>query len=84
MPELPEVETVRRGLAPAMEGARFTKVEVRRRDLRWPLPKDFAKRLQGQDRRRARAAGEISAGGFVVGRRADDASRHVGLVPRQP
>ena len=35
-------------LAPAMEGARFTKVEARRRDLRWPLPKDFAQRLQGQ------------------------------------
>ena len=48
MPELPEVETVRRGLAPAMEGARFKKVEVRRGDLRWPLPKDFAKRLEGQ------------------------------------
>jgi formamidopyrimidine-DNA glycosylase len=48
MPELPEVETVRRGLAPAMEGARFAKVEVRRGDLRWPLPKDFAKRLTGQ------------------------------------
>ncbi len=47
MPELPEVETVRRGLAPAMEGARLAKVEVRRRDLRWPLPKDFAKRLEG-------------------------------------
>jgi formamidopyrimidine-DNA glycosylase len=48
MPELPEVETVRRGLAPVMEGARFQKVEVRRPDLRWPLPKDFAKRLRGQ------------------------------------
>jgi formamidopyrimidine-DNA glycosylase len=48
MPELPEVETVRRGLQPAMEGARFVKVEVRRRDLRWPLPKDFARRLQGK------------------------------------
>jgi len=47
MPELPEVETVRRGLAPAMEGARFAKVEVHRGDLRWPLPKDFAKRLEG-------------------------------------
>ena len=47
MPELPEVETVRRGLAPVMEGARFTKVEVRRGDLRWPLSKDFAKRLTG-------------------------------------
>jgi formamidopyrimidine-DNA glycosylase len=48
MPELPEVETVRRGLAPAMEGARFSKVEVRRSDLRWPLPRDFASRLHGQ------------------------------------
>src|SRR5271163_3424667 len=48
MPELPEVETVRRGLAPAMEGARFAKVEVRRRDLRWPLAKDFAPRLEGK------------------------------------
>jgi formamidopyrimidine-DNA glycosylase len=48
MPELPEVETVRRGLAPAMAGARFTKVEVHRGDLRWPLPKDFAKRLEGK------------------------------------
>jgi formamidopyrimidine-DNA glycosylase len=48
MPELPEVETVRRGLAPVMEGARFDKVEVRRGDLRWPLQKDFASRLKGQ------------------------------------
>src|SRR5213592_1101637 len=48
MPELPEVETVRRGLAPVMEGARFVKVEARRGDLRWPLPKDFAARLEGQ------------------------------------
>ena len=48
MPELPEVETVRRGLAPAMEGVRFKKVEARRGDLRWPLPKDFAARLEGK------------------------------------
>jgi formamidopyrimidine-DNA glycosylase len=48
MPELPEVETVRRGLAPAMEGARIDKVEVRHRGLRWPIAKDFEKRLQGQ------------------------------------
>jgi formamidopyrimidine-DNA glycosylase len=48
MPELPEVETMRRGLAPVMEGARFEKVDVRRRDLRWPLSKDFAKRIEGQ------------------------------------
>jgi formamidopyrimidine-DNA glycosylase len=48
MPELPEVETVRMGLAPAVEGQRIAKVEVRDRRLRWPLPKDFEKRLQGQ------------------------------------
>ena len=48
MPELPEVETVRRGLAPAMEDARFERVEVRRRDLRWPLPKDFVRALEGK------------------------------------
>jgi len=48
MPELPEVETVRRGLEPAMENARFMRVEVRRGDLRWPLPRDFAQRLQGK------------------------------------
>jgi formamidopyrimidine-DNA glycosylase len=48
MPELPEVETVRRGLAPAMQGARFNKVIAHRDDLRWPLPKNFAARLEGQ------------------------------------
>ncbi len=48
MPELPEVETVRRGLEPAMEGARFTKVEINRGDLRWPLATDFRKRLEGR------------------------------------
>jgi formamidopyrimidine-DNA glycosylase len=48
MPELPEVETARRGLEPAMQGARFTKVDVHRGDLRWPLPKDFARRLEGK------------------------------------
>ncbi|MBV8848510.1 MAG: bifunctional DNA-formamidopyrimidine glycosylase/DNA-(apurinic or apyrimidinic site) lyase [Methylobacteriaceae bacterium] len=46
MPELPEVETVRRGLAPAMVGACFSKVEQRRPDLRFPLPERFAERLQ--------------------------------------
>jgi formamidopyrimidine-DNA glycosylase len=48
MPELPEVETVRRGLEPVMDGARFSKVEARRQDLRWPLPQDFAGHLQGK------------------------------------
>jgi len=48
MPELPEVETVRVGLAPAMEGAAIEKVEVRHRGLRWPIAKDFEKRLTGK------------------------------------
>ncbi len=48
MPELPEVETVRRGLQPVMEGARFVRVEARRPDLRRPLPREFVKRLEGR------------------------------------
>ena len=48
MPELPEVETVMTGLKPALEGHRFTHVETRRKDLRIPFPKDFAKRLNGR------------------------------------
>ena len=47
MPELPEVETVRRGLQPHLEGARLVKVETRRPDLRFPFPEDFAHRLTG-------------------------------------
>jgi formamidopyrimidine-DNA glycosylase len=48
LPELPEVETVRRGLAPVMEGATFLKVEQRRPDLRIPFPARFAARLTGR------------------------------------
>src|SRR5687767_4712081 len=48
MPELPEVETVRRGLAMALGGKRLTRVEVRRPDLRFPFPERFAERLQGR------------------------------------
>lgn len=48
MPELPEVETVRRALAPVMEGAIFRRVAVRRADLRKPLAPDFADRLTGR------------------------------------
>ena len=47
MPELPEVETVKRGLAPVLDGARIAKVEARRPDLRFPLPARFAARLKG-------------------------------------
>ncbi|MCB9928312.1 MAG: bifunctional DNA-formamidopyrimidine glycosylase/DNA-(apurinic or apyrimidinic site) lyase [Alphaproteobacteria bacterium] len=48
MPELPEVETTRRGLARVLEGARIARVEVRRRDLRWPLPPDLERHLEGR------------------------------------
>jgi len=48
MPELPEVETVRRGLQGAMEGARIVKAEIGRKDLRFPFQKDFVSRLEGQ------------------------------------
>ncbi|MDP3661027.1 bifunctional DNA-formamidopyrimidine glycosylase/DNA-(apurinic or apyrimidinic site) lyase [Phenylobacterium sp.] len=47
MPELPEVETVRRGLEPALAGQRLARVEARRPDLRFPLPIDFVQRLTG-------------------------------------
>ena len=71
MPELPEVETVRRGLAPAMEGASFVKVEVHRRDLRWPLPKDFARRLEGKTvtgigRRAKYLLADLSSGDVLI------------------
>jgi formamidopyrimidine-DNA glycosylase len=48
MPELPEVETVRRGLAPTLVGARFARVETRRGDLRTPFPPRFPERLKGR------------------------------------
>ena len=48
MPELPEVETVRRGLEPVMDGARLSRVEARRQDLRWPLPQGFVGHLEGK------------------------------------
>ena len=48
MPELPEVETVRRGLEPAMAGQRIAEVLQRRPDLRFPFPENFAARLSGR------------------------------------
>lgn len=48
MPELPEVETVRRGLLPVLEGAVIARAEVNRPDLRWPLPPRMAERLTGR------------------------------------
>jgi formamidopyrimidine-DNA glycosylase len=71
MPELPEVETVRLGLVPAMEGARFVKVEARRPDLRWPFPKDFVKRLEGKTvtglgRRAKYLLADLSSGDVLI------------------
>jgi len=48
MPELPEVETVRRGLVPVMEGKRIARLIQRRADLRFPLPDRFVQRLSGR------------------------------------
>lgn len=71
MPELPEVETVRRGLAPAMEGATFIGVTARRADLRGPLPERFAARLKGQkvialSRRAKYLLAELSSGEVLI------------------
>jgi formamidopyrimidine-DNA glycosylase len=71
MPELPEVETVRRGLQPAMEGARLTKVEVRDRRLRWPIIKGFEKRLEGRTveglgRRAKYLLADLSSGDVLI------------------
>ena len=72
MPELPEVETVRRGLAAAMEGRRIQRVEVRRRDLRFPVPADFETRLEGRTleklgRRAKYLVGEFDDGTILLG-----------------
>ncbi|MBT8153240.1 bifunctional DNA-formamidopyrimidine glycosylase/DNA-(apurinic or apyrimidinic site) lyase [Epibacterium ulvae] len=47
MPELPEVETVMRGLAPSMEGAVISTAQINRPDLRWPFPDNMSERLTG-------------------------------------
>jgi len=71
MPELPEVETVMRGLEKAMTGRRIAHVELRRKDLRFPFPKDFAERLTGRGveafRRRAKyILAEIEGGDCLL------------------
>lgn len=58
MPELPEVETVRTALAPAMEGQRVRAIDIRRDGLRWPFPENMGQRIEGRGvlrlRRRAK------------------------------
>jgi formamidopyrimidine-DNA glycosylase len=79
MPELPEVETVRRGLEPAMVGARIEAVEQRRPDLRFPLPERFTERLQGQivtalGRRAKYLLADLSSGEVLI--------MHLGMTGR--
>src|SRR4249919_4195586 len=70
MPELPEVETTRRGLAPHLEGRRIAAVTLRRPDLRWPIPPEVAEQLPGQRidavRRRAKYLLLDSAAGSAL------------------
>src|SRR3954465_8506780 len=71
MPELPEVETVRRGLEPAMVGARIERVEQRRPDLRFRFPKRFVARLTAQEvvglgRRAKYLLADLSSGEVLV------------------
>jgi len=79
VPELPEVEIMRRGLAPFMEGAVFTRVEARRPDLRFPLPARFARRLAG-----ARVEGLDRRGKYLIARLSDGNSliAHLGMSGR--
>jgi formamidopyrimidine-DNA glycosylase len=49
MPELPEVETVRRGLEPHMQGAKLSDIRMHRANLRYPFPDQFAQRLEGAE-----------------------------------
>jgi formamidopyrimidine-DNA glycosylase len=79
MPELPEVETVRRGLEPAMVGARIVAVEARRPDLRFPLPERFSERLTGKTvtglgRRAKYLLADLSSGEVLV--------MHLGMTGR--
>jgi formamidopyrimidine-DNA glycosylase len=71
MPELPEVETVRQGLRPVLEGQRLARVEARRPDLRFPLPQGFVQRLTGAriealDRRAKYLLGRLDRGEVLV------------------
>lgn len=71
MPELPEVETVRRGLQPHLEGHRIARAEMRRPDLRWPMPVDLVQVLTGATvttlRRRSKyLLADLDRGGILL------------------
>jgi formamidopyrimidine-DNA glycosylase len=79
MPELPEVETVRGGLAPVLEGHRLTRVEARRPDLRFPLPENFVQLLTGATITRLERRAK-----YLLGRldREDTLVMHLGMSGR--
>jgi formamidopyrimidine-DNA glycosylase len=79
MPELPEVETVRRGLESVLCGARLTRVEARRPDLRFPLPEGFVQRLTG-----ARLIALDRRGKYILARldRDETLIMHLGMTGR--
>jgi formamidopyrimidine-DNA glycosylase len=79
MPELPEVETVRRGLAPHLAGARLARVVARRPDLRFPLPEGFVQRLTG-----ARVGELARRGKYILAPldRGDTLIIHLGMTGR--
>lgn len=79
VPELPEVETVRRGLVPVMEGVAFAAVEQRRADLRFAFPEGFAERIEGTtlvnlERRAKYLCGRLSSGDVLI--------MHLGMTGR--
>ncbi len=78
MPELPEVETVRLGIAPALEGRTITHAETRRGDLRRPFPRDFAARLTGRKVVALRRRAKYILADLGQRRDAGDPSGHVG------
>lgn len=92
MPELPEVETVRRGLSPVFDGAMIRKVTLNRGDLRFPLPADFRERLGGQrmvalGRRAKYLLGDLEDGTVLVmhlGMSGSFRIEEVGQVRSQP
>jgi formamidopyrimidine-DNA glycosylase len=75
MPELPEVETTRRGLAPHVEGRRISGVVLRRPDLRWPIPREVADLLPGQRIERVRRRAKY----LLLDTQAGSALLHLGM-----
>jgi formamidopyrimidine-DNA glycosylase len=79
MPELPEVETTVRGLAPVLEGRRLVRVEARRADLRRAFPADLRQRLTGA---RVTALGRRAKYGLIATERGDTMVFHLGMSGR--